>query len=85
MVLQQNGDTYSAGTVGSDEAATAIRMLKRAEDGMAPPVYEDFPDGSTSSRPKTESYKGQLGRVRAANGNFYLTDPYVHAVYKIAR
>lgn len=85
MVLKQNGDTYSAGTVESDEAATAIRMLKRPEDGMATSVYEDFPDGSITSRPKTESYKGQLGMVRTANGDFYLTAPYVHAVYKIAR
>jgi hypothetical protein len=83
MVLEQNGDTYFAEAVESDDGVSAIRIRKRAQDGTVTTVYEGFPDGSTANRPKTENYQGQVGMVRAANGDFYLADPYVNAIYKV--
>lgn len=83
MVFDANGDVYIGDPVVSAGAVTALRILKIAPDGSATEIFNGFPDGSTAQRPITDSYGGIFGLAGSANGDFYLTDSYVHAIYKI--
>ena len=83
MVFEENGDIYIADTTGTESSVTAIRISKVTPDGTTTTLYSGFPDGSSAARSTTESYKGEVGMARAANGDFYLSDPYLHAIYRI--
>jgi len=84
MIYESNGDIYTVDvTQDANQAATSIRIMKTTPAGVTTVIYQGFPDGSTASRPLTSSGREPVGMVRAANGDFYISDPHVHAIYKI--
>ncbi len=84
MIYESNGDIYTVDvTQDANGAATSIRIMKTTSAGVSTVIYQGFPDGSTASRPLTSSGRKPVGMVRAANGDFYISDPHVHAIYKI--
>ena len=73
---------FFAQTIASTEIVTALRITKVTPDGAATVIFDGFPDGSTSSRPKNDANKG-FRVALAATGDFYVSDSYMHAIYKI--
>lgn len=85
LVFGKNGDIYIADTAYSDTSITAFRIFKVAADGITTTIYRGFPDGSSAVRPITNSQRGWMNMTRAPNGDFYISDPYLHAIYRITQ
>lgn len=89
MTLESTGDIYMAGlTLSEDEtgelrAGQPIQIRKRSPDGTITTVYSVAPDGPTEPLSGTGFYFGGVSLARAANGDFYVSDRYRHAIYRI--
>jgi hypothetical protein len=85
MVFDSSGDIFIADETMSTngDSITAIRIMKIAADGTTTTLFNGFPDGRTSTATNPLGSGKSMGMTRAVNGDFYLTDPYTHAIYRM--
>jgi hypothetical protein len=82
-LMAANRDMYFIRTVRSADEVNALRITKVASDGTTTVIFDGFPDRSTTARATTSEDRRMFRGALAANGDFYISDPYVHAIYKI--